>query len=94
MTFLSKLKAHVHGLIRIKTQLYWYNTDKWDGAHESVHLLLDVLDPAKAGPGDISPAGATLDPIGAGRWPEAVLLFIDGAPKWIWVYSGAVELIK
>ena len=95
MTFLKKLKAHVGGLVLIKTELYWYKTRKWDGAHESVHLLLDVLDPAEDVAGDISPEAAArwTCPIEAAS-PIAVLLFIDGSPKWVWIYHVAVELLK
>lgn len=92
MTFINKLKAHIGGLIHIKTELYWYRTGKWDGAHESVHLLLDVLDPDEDVMGDISPEARTLT-----RFLDEtvdVLLFIDGTPKWVLIYSSAVELLK
>ena len=92
MTFINKLKAHIGGLIHIKSQLYWYRTGKWDGVHESTYLLLDIVDPAEDVMGDIFSAATT---IALGPDPRtAVLLFIDGTPKWVWIYSGAVELLK
>ena len=95
MTFFDKLKAHVGGLISIKTQLYWYKEGKWDRAHERVYLLLDVLDHAVADARWSEVAAATVSPgrVDVGE-REGVLLFIDGNPKWTWVYSGAVELLK
>lgn len=95
MTFIEQLKAHVGGLIRIKTELYWYKEGKWDRAHERVYLLLDVLDHAVADArwSEVAAASAAGD-VGDVREREGVLLFIDGNPKWIWVYSGAVELLK
>ena len=92
MTFIDKLKTQVNGLIHIKSQLYWYRTGKWDGAHESVHLLLDVLDPDEDVAGDIYPEAHTR--IGSVHDGVDVLLFIDGTPKWVLIYSGAVELLK
>ena len=92
MTFIDKLKTHVNGLIHIKTELYWYKTDKWDGAHESVHLLLDVLDPDEDVMGDISPEATNRTH--SLHEPAVVLLFIDGAPKWIWAYESSMEFVK
>ena len=92
MTFIDKLKAHIGGLVHIKSQLYWYRAGKWDEAHESVHLLLDVLDPDEDVMGDISPEAHTR--IGSLHERVDVLLFIDGTPKWVLIYSGAVELIE
>ena len=92
MTFINKLKAHIGGLIHIKTPLYWYSAGKWDGAHESVHLLLDVLDPDEDVMGDISPEATNRTH--SLHEPAVVLLFIDGAPKWVLINNGAVELLK
>ena len=92
MTFFDKLKAHVGGLVLIKTQLYWYKIGKWNDA-ERVHILLDALDPY-ADPYDEPEAMAGSTPARGLDLRVAVLLFIDDAPKWVWVYSGAVELIE
>ena len=94
MTFLSKLKAHIGGLIRIKTQLYWYKTGKWNDA-ESVYLLLDAIDTSYATITDdsVQPSATTRshhDPL----LDAAVLLFIDGAPAWVWLYQNTAEIVE
>ena len=35
MTFLEALQSHRGGLVRIKTQLYWYGGRGWDGVHDA-----------------------------------------------------------
>jgi hypothetical protein len=91
MNFLNKLKAHVGGLVRLKTQLYWYDSGLVDGVKGRICLLLDASQS-----GGSSPAyHARADSLGAlySNTPAA-LLFIDGSPKWVKVYKEDVELIK
>jgi hypothetical protein len=88
MDFLQELGSHRGGLVRIKTQLYWYGGRGWDGVHDRVCLLMDtapvlgsrVLAAARQA------AHAAADP--------AALLLIDGAPHWIWVAQSDVELLS
>ena len=90
MTFFDKLKAHVGGLISIKTQLYWYKEGKWDRAHERVYLLLDAYDTT---PFNLD--ATTRPPPPGGSYDYAVAsLSIDGAPKLVWLYQDTVELLK
>lgn len=96
MTFLDKLKAHIDGLVLLKTELYWYNEGKWVEASEKVYLLLDALNDsdgfttdAAAPPFDDPAPLRPTDPE-----PAAVLLSIDGAPKWIWAYESSMELVE
>ena len=42
MDFLQTLEAHRGGLIRIKSELFWYGSVGWDGAQGRVFLLLDT----------------------------------------------------
>ena len=93
MTFFNKLKAHVAGLVRIKTDLYWYDLRVWDHVEGRVCLLLDVLDsvPCDPEPGDHIAASTPADGLGP---PVSVLLFIDSVPKCVWIHSSAVEFIK
>ena len=42
MTFLEELQAHTGGLLRLKTQLYWYGGRGPDGSPGQVCLLLDA----------------------------------------------------
>jgi hypothetical protein len=101
MTFLDKLKSHVNCLIRLKTQLYWYNSDVCDGIEGRVCLLLDA-----AAIGGV--AGLVLearhinieivesvDESNYPLYPDAfALLFIDGSPKWVCLSEKIVEFIQ
>ena len=96
MTFIEQLKAHIGGLIRIKTQLYWYKEGKWAEASERVYLLLDALIDDGDGP-IVEAATDPDDPVPlrpTDPEPASVLLSIDGAPKWIWAYESSMEFIK
>ena len=88
MTFLETLQTHRGGLLRIKSELFWYGGRGWDGAPGRVCLLLD------AGPTGTRAAAAARSV----RQRRAVtgtpaLLLIDDAPHWIWVGKEDVELI-
>ena len=94
MTFLNKLKAHVGGLISIKTELYLYATGLaiTDEDPGRICLLLDIqpeppelelYDGQSAGPADPGTSKSA-----------AALLFIDGMSKWILIWADDVELIE
>jgi len=86
MTFLEQLQAHKGGLLRLKTQLYWY-----DGVrNEIVGRICLLLDAAAATTVVAAAASA------AGRSSpccSAALLLIDGSPQWIWIAVQDVELL-
>ena len=42
MTLLDRLHAHRGGLVRIKTQLFWYGGRGWDRFPGRICLILDV----------------------------------------------------
>jgi hypothetical protein len=88
MNFFNKLKAHIGGLICLKTQLYWYNLCDWDGAEERVCLLLDI---ATSSTRDSAYALAAST---KGQGTVVALLFIDGSPKWVLLSKEAVEFIQ
>jgi len=93
MTFLEELQSQVGGLLRLKSELFWYGGRGWDGAPGRVCLVLDAGDDTAA---LLDGAGvAVTRPIApdASRDSVAVLLLIDGAPHWIWVGQEDVELI-
>ena len=92
MNFLDKVQSHKGGLIRLKTELFWYYGRGWDNNPGRICLLLDAdaaaMDTGTAGGGcglgDIDPGGARVD---------AALLLIDGSPQWVWVAEQDVELL-
>jgi hypothetical protein len=94
MTFFEQLKHHVYGLINLKKQLYWSGIGM-DNISERICILVDVKGydagveyVAYTHANDMSYLLAVADDT------AAVLLFIDGIPKWIWVYNDAVEFIE
>ena len=94
MTLLEKLQAHRGGLVRIKSELYWYDGRGWDGNPGRLCLVLDATAVAAGGP----PATATvaaeaLRRTAAALTVAATLLLIDGAPRWVWMVETDVELL-
>jgi hypothetical protein len=96
MTFKEQLHAHVGGLVCLKSQLYWYDSDIWDGINERVCLLLDLSATLLEADGRDNPADAfAAIPVGAAnRTRTCALLLIDGSPKWIWISEKTTELIR
>lgn len=95
MTFLDKLKEHIGGLIRIKTELYWFNPrspgdpPKADGTPGRVFLLLDARR-------EISHAFIDACPAEGDRprsQSASILVFFDGMFRWIWVWCEVLEFI-
>lgn len=95
MNFLQELGSHRGGLVRIKTQLYWYGGRGWDGVHDRVCLLLNTAAPFAAATGADA---ATIQAHRRFQAPHATtaaaLLLVDGAPHWIWVAPADVELLS
>ncbi len=99
MTFLEALRSHRGGLVRIKTQLYWYSRRGWDGVHDRVCLLLNADNTATAAIGAAAstkhaPPSAIPPSIRSRSTAAAVLLLVDGAPHWVWVAQADVELLS
>jgi len=86
MTLLQKLQAHRGGLIRLPTELFWYDRGGWDDTPGRLCLLLD----ATATPTAVAEASVPAAHHGA---DVAALLLIDGQPRWIWVAERDVEVI-
>jgi hypothetical protein len=91
MTFLEELTAHKGGLIRLKTELWWYGGRGRDGIRGRVCLLMDA-----APTGALAWSAANTTPDGAWFAPEVaagILLLIDGRPHWVWVSADNLELL-
>ena len=90
MTFLERLERHKGGLIRLKTQLWWYDRERFDRSPGRVCLLLG----AKRHDTWEDPAHGLPD--ASGEHPfyltaAYILLLIDGRVKWVGVAEGDVE---
>lgn len=89
MTILEKLKSHKGGLLRLKTELFWYGRG-WDNSPGRTCLVLN------ASAITTSYASATAACIRRSRhndFPFLALLLIEGKPQWIWVAEHDVEVI-
>ena len=97
MTFLERLRSHKGGLIRLKTQLFWYGGRGWDNTPGRICLLLDAdaaTDVVRPSPTAATTAATTAAaPPPPLRRPSAAHLLIDGQPAWIWVVEKDVELL-
>ena len=87
MTFLEELQSHKGGLILLKTQLFWYGGQGWDGVTGRVCLLMDAADPAR------HPRAAAHAAVAERAAAAAALILIDGRPQWVWIAPADVELL-
>jgi hypothetical protein len=94
MTFIEQLKAHVGGLVRLKTDIYLYRARSRDGIEGRICLLLGAADALTVRDSNIGAVGATKKPTmrPAGSTAHALLL-IDDQAKWIWTSIEDVEFI-
>jgi len=88
MTLLEALQAHKGGLVRIKTDLFWYGGRGWDGARGRICLLMDADDDAPDR--RFAAARTTASTFIAAT---VALLLVDGQPHWVWVGADDLELL-
>ena len=93
MTFLEELQSYRGGILRIKSELYWYGGRGWDGTPGWICLVLDAADVPVADAPAAGTAGCRAAAAERGALRAAALLLIDGKPQWIWVDQADVELI-
>ena len=95
MTFVETLQANRGELLRLKTQLWWYNGVGWDNLPGRVCLILDATAPDACVSDASVPAALDAllrcDPLG--MIGASVLLLIDGSPKWVWIDKQSAEII-
>lgn len=98
MTLLEKLQSHKGGLLRLKSDLSWYDGRVYGRVYDNIPsricLLLDAADPAA----DPLTHAAVADLTAAGAWVVGaryigVHLLIDGSHRWVWVTEEDVEVI-
>ena len=93
MTFLDRLLSHKGGLIRLKTELYWYGGRGYDRSPDRICLILDAH---LTGFGSLAADHVDAATPAARRTTDALvvaLLLIDGLPYWVWVAETDVELL-
>lgn len=87
--FLETLQSHKGGLIKIKTELYWYGGRGYDESPGRVCLLLDTATVFAT-----AAAAATRTAIAHQDFaPAATYLLIDGSTHWVWMTKEDVELL-
>ena len=91
MTFFQHLQSHKGGLIRLKTQLFWYGGRGYDKNPGRICLILDV--PTHQGDAArTSTARGRLLSAATGTTAGACLL-IEEVPQLIWLVEEDVEFI-
>ena len=91
MSFLEKLQAHKGCLLRLKTQLFWYEGRGWDNNPGRICLVLDASPiVCTAAYAALTACADTADTAVA----AAALLLLDGSPQWIWVTGEDVEIVS
>ena len=98
MTFLEELQAHKGGLVRIKSELYWYGGRGPDGSLGRVCLLLDTAPAAYARlsghPLRLAATTAHADPNPFDNVSSvSAYLLIEDKPQWVCVCSRDCEII-
>lgn len=102
MTFLETLQSHRGGLIRLKTELYWYGGRGYDGSPDRICLLLDsdYIDAdsdtdtvATTAPAVRSTSPRTIPAVRPRTAVAAALLLIDGSPQWVWAFEADIEIL-
>jgi hypothetical protein len=85
MTFLEQIQAHTGGLVRLKTELYWYGSG-YDNTPGRVCLILDsaAIDAVVAATGSAARRSGSA---------ATTLLLINGSPQWIWIAVQDTELL-
>jgi len=93
MTFFRRLQSHKGGLLRLRTQLLWYNSLVLDANPGRVCLLLDAATAPPTPQPDGTAFGLHVGVEPPRARPLAALLLVDGQPRWIWVAEEDVEVL-
>ena len=93
MTFLEQLQSHKGGLLRLKTQLYWYDGRGYDNNFGRVCLILDATTGTAARSGATAEAAARFFDSTIETTTAAAFLLIDGQLHWVRVAEKDIELL-
>lgn len=91
MTFLETLQSHRGGLIRLKSELYWYDRVSWDENPGQICLLLDAAE--NGGAANAAASRTAIMLAGCTATVTDAYLLIDGSPHWIWTVAEDVEFL-
>lgn len=90
MTFHEILRSRKGGLLRIKSELYWYDIRNLDKRPGRICLILDAV------PGSDAhiDAGGSVSMITEATVVNsaAALLLVDGSPRCVWLVESDVEV--
>ena len=84
---LFELQAHKGGLIRLKSDLFWFGKG-WDTTPERICILLDAVRKRSK---EMHISAATLSGSDQDVW--CIQLLIDGDPHWCWIAKRYLELV-
>ena len=91
---IGELQDHISGLIRIKTQIYWYSNDKWDETHERHYILLDVKNVNDFSfVDDAVTFTPSLNPL-SDQDNVVLHLLVNGSPKFVLTNEKDIEVVK
>ena len=82
----EELKARIGCLIRIKTELFWYDSRHWDGVSGRLCILLGV--------GSLLDDKADARALHLGFDEVSLQLLIDGHPRWIILGEKSFEVVE
>jgi hypothetical protein len=93
MTFLQQLHLHKGSLIKLKTELYWYNGGGYDNTPGRICLILDAAAVANVQEHARTAAAYAYYADAAADAAYAALLLVDGSPQWVWIAEADVEIM-
>jgi hypothetical protein len=89
MTFVESLRSHRGSLIRLKTELFWYNNAEWDGTLFRTCFLLDARDYGRPACWKACTANAT-----SASSAAVSHLLIDGLACWVLMDEQDVAILN
>ena len=93
LDYLQLLQTHSGYLIRLKTELYWYDGRGYDGSPGRICLLLAAVDARYYLEAASAASKYATWCTGAAR-NNVVLLLVDGSPHWVLLAEVDMELLQ
>lgn len=93
MTFLEKLQNHHGRLLRLRSDLYWYDGRGWDNNPDQICLVLNAKDLGNKGYANTEGVVARSRRTTVSSATADVRLLIDGSPQMVWLEEQDVEFL-